>query len=147
MNIQPFVVAPKNYPHPLNAIGVKVTVLASNVDTQGYEITVQEGDEGTGPPPHSHNWDESFYVLKGEVEFSYGDKTGVGVPGTLLHLPAGTVHGFRFGVGGGTLIEITGQGGSASKLFTNIDKEIPPGPPDIPKLIGVLKQCGVSVAA
>ena len=44
-------------------------------------------------------------------------------------------------------VEITGQGGSASKLFTNIDKEIPPGPPDIPKLIDVLKQCGVSVAA
>lgn len=147
MNIQPFVVAAKNYPHPLNVIGVKVTVLASNAATQGYEITLQEGDEGSGPPPHSHNWDESFYVVRGKVEFSYGDKSGMGVPGTLLHLPAGTVHGFRFGAGGGAMIEFTGQGGFATKMFTNIDKEVPPGPPDIPKLIGVLRQYGVTVAA
>ncbi|MBI5911779.1 MAG: cupin domain-containing protein [Betaproteobacteria bacterium] len=147
MNIQPFVVIPKNYPHPLNVIGVKVTVLASNAATQGYEITMQEGDEGSGPPPHSHNWDESFYVVKGKVECSHGDKTVMAEPGTLVHLPAGTVHSFRFSVGGGAMIEISGPGGFASKIFTNIDKEIPPGPPDIPKLIGILQQHGVTVAA
>jgi len=147
MNIQPFVVIPNNYPHPLNVIGVKVTVLASNAATQGYEITMQEGDEGSGPPPHSHNWDESFYVVKGKVEYSHGDTTVMAEPGTLVHLPVGTVHSFRFGAGGGAMIEISGPGGFASKLFTTIDKEIPPGPPDIPKLIGILQQHGVTVAA
>ena len=55
---------------------------------------MQQADEGTGPPLHSHKWDESFYVLKDQVE----------------EVP-------------------------------------PPGPPDIPKVLEVLKQNGVTVAA
>jgi hypothetical protein len=31
-------------------------------------------------------------------------------------------------------------------MFTAIDKEITPGPPDIPKVLEVLKQNGVTVA-
>ena len=146
MENQPFVVTPKDYDRALNVVGTKVTVLASNAVTRGYEITFQQGDEGTGPPLHSHEWDEAFFVIKGEVEFRYGDKTALAVPGTLVHLPGGTVHGFRYGAGGGEILEITGQGGFASKMFTNIDQEIYPGPPDIPKVVEILKKNGVTVA-
>lgn len=146
MKTQPFVVTPKDYAPALNVVGEKITVLASNAATQGYEIFLQQGDEGTGPPPHSHNWDESFYVVKGKVEISYGGKTVMAAPGSLVHLPAGTVHSFHFGAGGGEMISVTGQTGLASRLFTNIDKEIPPGPPDIPKLIMVAQQNGVTIA-
>jgi quercetin dioxygenase-like cupin family protein len=146
MEPQPFVITPKDYDRALNVVGTKVTVLAPNTATHGYEITFQEGDEGTGPPPHSHNWDEAFYILKGEVEFTYGDTTVSCVPGTLIHLPGGTVHGFRYGAGGGQMLEITGQGGSAAKMFTNVDQEVPPGPPDVPKLIEILNRNGVTVA-
>lgn len=146
MKPQPFVVSPNDYDPPLNVLGTKVTVLASNVVTQGYEITLQQGDEGMGPPLHSHNWDESFYVLKGQIEFSYADKTVMCMPGTLVHVPAGTVHGFRYGEGGGEMFELTGQGGLATQMFTAISKEISPGSPDIPKVLEVLKQNGVTVA-
>ena len=146
MENQPFVVTPKDYDRALNVVGTKVTVLASNAATRGYEITFQQGDEGTGPPLHSHEWDEAFFVIKGEVEFRYGDTTALAVPGTLVHLPGGTVHGFRYGAGGGEILEITGQGGFASKMFTNIDQEISPGPPDIPKVVEILKKNGVTVA-
>ena len=147
MKTQPFVVTPEDYDPALNVLGCKVTVLASNAATQGYEITLAQGEEGMGPPLHSHNWDESFYVLKGKVEFSCAGKTVMCTPGTLVHVPTGTVHGFRFCAGGGEMLELTGQGGSATQMFTAIDKEIPPGPPDIPKVLEVLKQNGVTVAA
>ena len=147
MKAQPFVVTPADYDPALNVLGTKVTVLASNAATQSYEITLQRGDEGAGPPLHSHNWDESFYVLKGKVEFSCAGKTVMCTPGTLVHVPAGTVHGFRYGASGGELLELTGQGGFATQMFTAISKEIPPGPPDIPKVLEVLKQNGVTVAA
>ena len=55
MKAQPFVVTPADYDPALNVLGTKVTVLASNAATQSYEITLQQGDEGTGPPLHSHN--------------------------------------------------------------------------------------------
>jgi hypothetical protein len=60
MKARPFVVTPEDYGPALNVVGTSVTVLASNTETKAYEITLQQGDEGTGPPPHSHNWDESF---------------------------------------------------------------------------------------
>ena len=66
---EPFVVTPADYDPALNVIGTKVTVLASNAATQSYEITLQQGDEGMGPPLHSHNWDESFFILKGKSSF------------------------------------------------------------------------------
>ena len=147
MKAQSFIVTPKDYEIALNVLGTKVTVLASNTATQSYEITLQQGDEGTGPPPHSHNWDESFYVLKGKIEFTCAGKSEMCEPGTVVHVPAGTVHGFNFGAGGGEMLEFTGQGGFATQMFTAISKEIPPGPPDIPKVLEVLKQNGVTVAA
>ena len=147
MKATPFIVTPKDYEPALNVLGTKVTVLATHVTTQGYEITLQQGDEGTGPPPHSHNWDESFYVLKGQVEFICGDKSEMCVPGTLVHVPAGTIHGFRYGTGGGEMLELTGQGSLATQMFTALSKEIPHGPPDLPKVREVLAQNGVTVEA
>ena len=146
METQAFIVSPENYGPALDVLGTKVTVLASNTATQAYELTLQRGDEGTGPPPHSHDWDESFFVLKGKVEFSFEGRTKMCAPGTLVHLPAGTVHGFRYGAGGGEMLEFTGEGGFATQMFAAVSKEIAPGSPDIPKLLKVLKQNGVTVA-
>ena len=87
MKAQPFVVTPKDYDPALNVLGIKVTVLASNTATQAYEITRQQGEAGMGPPPHSHNWDESFYVIAGEVEFTCSGNTVVCRPVLLCTCP------------------------------------------------------------
>ena len=50
------------------------------------------------------------------------------MPGTLVHVPAGTMHGFRYVSGGGEMLELTGQGGFATQMFTAISKEILPAP-------------------
>ena len=145
MKAEPFVVSPKTYEPALNVLGVSVTVLASNVQTQGYELTLQSGDEGVGPPPHRHDWDETFFVLRGSVELSIDAKANLYGPGTLVHLPAGTVHGYRFGAGGGEMFEITGKGGNATRMFADISREVPPGPPDVPVLTTLLQQNGVTL--
>jgi quercetin dioxygenase-like cupin family protein len=143
---QPFVVTPDAYGRALNVVGERITVLASNASTQGYEIFLQQGEEGTGPPPHSHDWDESFFVIKGNVDISYGDQTVNAKPGTLVHLPAGSIHGFRFGAGGGEMVSVTSQNGQAAHLFATLDQEIEVDSPDIPKLIAVAGKYGVTVA-
>jgi hypothetical protein len=53
MSIQPIVVRPDQHEPTLNVVGTQVTVLASNAATQSYGITLQQGEEGTGPPPPS----------------------------------------------------------------------------------------------
>lgn len=143
--IEPFIIKPADYQSELNVIGIKVTVLAANSATQAYEITLQKGEGGMGPPPHKHAWDESFYVLNGSVEFSCGNLTEVCPAGTLVHVPANTVHAFQFIGEGGEMLEFTGSGGNATRMFSAVDEAIPPGPPDLPRVVEVLKQNGVEV--
>jgi quercetin dioxygenase-like cupin family protein len=119
---------PGQHAPALHVVGTKVTVLASNQATQSYGITLQQGDEGTGPPPHSHDQDESFYVLKGKVEFLCEGMTYMCMPGTLVHGPRRTVHGFRYGASGGQMFEITGKDTLAAQMFTAVDNEIPVPP-------------------
>jgi quercetin dioxygenase-like cupin family protein len=140
----PFIVMPGHAPRPLNIVGEKLTVLASSAQTGGYEIFLQVGPEGSGPPPHSHPWDESFYVIKGEIAFGIDQRESIGVPGTLVHLPAGTTHWFRFGKGGGEMISMTSREG-ASRLFTDMDREISPEEPDLGKLIEIGQRYGLTV--
>ena len=145
MTMRPFVLPPEQRERALNVLGTQVTVLASNTATQSYGITLQQGDEGTGPPPHRHDWDEAFFVLKGVIEFVCDGKVSTCTPGTLVHVPRGTVHGFTYGGGGGQMLEITGQGALAAQMFAAVDREIPVGPPDLPRVLEVLGRNGVTV--
>ena len=145
MGTKPFILKPGDRRAALNVVGVQVTILASEEAIQDQEITVQSGPEGTGPPPHSHDWDETFYVTRGQVEFACGGEPALCPVGTLVHVPAGTVHSFRFGSGGGEMFEITGKGSHAAAMFSAVDRQIPPGPLDLEKAIGVLTENGVTV--
>jgi quercetin dioxygenase-like cupin family protein len=126
-------------PSGLNVVGEKITILASGAQTGSYEIFHQAGPEGSGPPPHNHPWDEAFYVLRGQIAFGLGEQEMVASPGTLVHLPAGTTHWFRFGAGGGEMLSMTNREG-ASHLFTEIDQEIAPDAPDLAKLVGIARR-------
>jgi quercetin dioxygenase-like cupin family protein len=131
----PFTVASDNQ-RPLRIVGEELTVLASGAQTGSYEIFRQVGPEGSGPPPHTHPWDESFYVINGEITFGIDGREELAVRGTLVHFPAGTTHGFRFGKGGGEMLSMTSREG-ASHLFVALDREISPDQPDLTKLVEV----------
>lgn len=147
MNAEPFVVRPQDYPPALSVVGVDVTVLASNAVTGGYELTLQEGVPGAGPPQHRHDWDESFFVIRGSVHFNYAGKTALAAAGTLVHLPAGTVHGFHFGDEGGALLEMTAAGGGATAMFAQVSKLTGVAPPEPAELLGVFAANGVTFPA
>ena len=142
---QPLVVDTDHAPRALNVVGEKITVLASGAQTGSYEIFHQAGLKGSGPPPHSHPWDEAFYVLRGTIVFGVGDEELIAQPGTLVHLPAGTTHWFRFGEGGGEIVSVTSHEGS-SNLFADIDREVSPDKPNIGKLIEIAARHGASIA-
>ena len=144
MAVKPFVVAPKDYAPALDIVGEHVTVLASGEATEGYEIFLQRGPEGSGPPAHSHPWDESFYVVKGQVDFGIDGESTTASPGTLVHLPAGTVHWFRFGRGGAEMVSMTSRLG-ASKLFTDLAREVAPIDPDMGKFVEVGTRHGLKL--
>lgn len=147
MATKPFILRPGDRKPVLNAIGVQITVLASEGAIEDQQVTVQAGPEGAGPPPHSHDWDETFYVIRGQVDFVCAGEAASCSAGTLVHVPAGTVHAFSFGPGGGEMFEVTGKRSSAIEAFTALDREIPPGPPDLARAVEVLAENGVTVHA
>jgi quercetin dioxygenase-like cupin family protein len=136
MTAQPFVVSRQDRTQPLNVVGEHITVLASAAQTGSYEIFFQAGPEGSGPPPHNHPWDEAFYVLHGEVAFGVGDRESLAVEGTLVQVPGGTTHWFRYGRGGGEMLTMT-SGEGASAFFTDVDRNVSPENPDLGKFIGI----------
>jgi quercetin dioxygenase-like cupin family protein len=147
MQAQAFILPSQDRPRALNVLGTHITVLADNARTQAHEITLQEGLEGSGPPPHTHPWHESFYVIRGQVQFHCAGRDVIAGPGTLVHVPAGTVHGFRYGAGGGSMLEIAGAGAAATAMFTALSDELPPGPPDLSSVVDLLRRFRVEVAA
>jgi quercetin dioxygenase-like cupin family protein len=141
MTYGPFVVTPKDRDRPLSVAGEQVTVLASGARTGSYEIFLQRGPAGSGPPPHNHDWDESFYVTSGRLEFGLAERTMTGTPGTLVHVPAGTTHWFRF-TEDGEMISMTSREG-ASRFFADVDREVPPGNPQ--GIVAVATRHGLKV--
>lgn len=141
----PFVVKPDQAASPLRIVGEEITVLAPGAQTGGYEVFRQAGPEGSGPPPHNHPWDESFYIIKGEIAFGIEANEMMAVPGTLVHLPAGTTHWFRFGKGGGEMISMTSREG-ASRMFADIAREVSPENPDLGKLVEVGLRHGLRIS-
>lgn len=138
------IIVDKNAGPNLNVVGEQITVLASSAQTGSYEVFHQVGAEGSGPPPHSHPWDEAFYVTRGEITFGVGEKTAAGRAGTFVHVPAGSMHWFRFGAGGGEMVSVASRG-NASRMFTDFDREISPQQPDLGKLIEIAARHGANI--
>lgn len=137
------IIPPAERPAGLSVLGTTVTVLHRGEDG---DVTHQRGAEGMGPPPHRHPWSESFYVLEGSVVFTCDGVTQVAGPGAFVHSSAGSLHGFRYGPGGGAILEFTGPGSRSAAMFAEISEHIPPGPPDLAALLAITGRHGARFA-
>jgi quercetin dioxygenase-like cupin family protein len=70
-----------------------VTIRVDLPELSAHEI---EFDSTFEVPPHQHGHVDAMYVLHGEVEFLDGENTIRARPGTLIAVPAGAQHGFRY---------------------------------------------------
>jgi quercetin dioxygenase-like cupin family protein len=100
----------------------KITILADNSQTGSYEVYLHDAPEGAGPPPHSHPWDEAFYVMQGTVDFNCDGVESTVTVGGFVHVPAGIVHSFRYASSTAQILGVT-SGKGASAMFTAIDRE------------------------
>ena len=80
----------------LSLVGDSYTVLVSGNQTQGrYCLIDMLVPDGSGPPPHRHDFEEMFTLLEGEVQFTFRGQT-VNVPqGATVNIPANAPHQFR----------------------------------------------------
>ena len=80
--------------HPDEGEGIRQhRVLAELPELEAVELRF--GPDFT-VEPHTHaDHADAFWVLEGEVEFTYEDERHRAGPGTWFVAPLGTVHGFR----------------------------------------------------
>jgi quercetin dioxygenase-like cupin family protein len=82
-------------PH-IGLVGDTYTILLDGKDTAGrYCLIDMHIPPGGGPPPHRHDFEETFTLLEGELEFTFrGVKQTVRASATI-HIPANAPHQFR----------------------------------------------------
>jgi mannose-6-phosphate isomerase-like protein (cupin superfamily) len=73
-----------------------VEFLARTADTPRFTFGIIELAAGRVLEQHVHTGeDDAFYILEGELTFTFGDEEASAPPGTFVLVPPGVEHGFR----------------------------------------------------
>ena len=122
-------------------------------DESGGKATIVEFTipVGAAPPLHTHDCDETVYVVDGTLKYHIGGETLDGAPGSVFHIPAGTEEFFE----PTSPLKIIGvyHGGSMDKFFAEAGepaqkREIPPpltAPPDIERIAEIGARHGLKL--
>jgi len=82
-------------PH-LGIVGDTYTIVLSGEETAGrFCLIDMHVPPGGGPPPHRHDFGESFLVVEGQVEATFRGQRRVVSAGETIHIPANAPHQFR----------------------------------------------------
>ena len=82
-------------PH-IGVVGDTYTILLSGDDTAGrFCLIDMHIPPGGGPPPHRHDFEETFTLLEGELEFTFRGKKMTAKAGDTVHIPANAPHVFH----------------------------------------------------
>jgi quercetin dioxygenase-like cupin family protein len=82
-------------PH-IGIVGDTYTIVLGGKDTAGrFCLIDMHIPPGGGPPPHRHDFEETFSLLKGELEFAFRGKKSTVRAGETIHIPANAPHQFQ----------------------------------------------------
>ena len=117
---------------------------ALNADWSLFEMSVPEK---SGPPLHSHPWDEAYYLLSGELAFEVD-----GVPyrlraGDYLNIAAGTPHTLCGVSATPTRVLVWAFPGGMEEFFRELNSEIKSMPEDLPKVLDIAAKHRLAVIA
>ena len=82
-------------PH-IGLVGDTYTILLSGADTDGrFCLIDMHIPPGGGPPPHRHDFEETFTLLEGEMEATFRGVSSTVRAGETIHIPANAPHQFH----------------------------------------------------
>jgi len=86
---------PDNLAH-IGLVGDTYTVTVSGEQTAGrFCVIDMHIPPGGGPPPHRHDFEETFIVLEGEMVATFRGHKSIVRAGETLHIPANAPHQFH----------------------------------------------------
>lgn len=85
----------QSLPH-IGVAGGTYTITVPGEATAGrFSVIDMHIFPGGGPPPHRHDFEETFLLLSGEMEATFRDQKVTVKAGETLHIPANAPHQFR----------------------------------------------------
>ena len=115
----------------LFVLGETLRPLLTNAMGSSIEIFDTSGPANSGPPAHTHRWEEVYLVLAGELQVTIGDgEPRVLSAGDIAHVPAGTQHAYRNITDDCHFLTIVTRG-NAARFFEQVASEVEMNPPDI----------------
>lgn len=82
-------------PH-IGMVGDTYTILLGGKDTAGrFCLIDMHIPPGGGPGPHRHDFEETFILVEGELEFVFRGEAKTACAGETVHIPANAPHVFR----------------------------------------------------
>ena len=80
----------------LGVVGDTYTILLSRADTAGrFTLIDMHVPTGGGPPPHRHDFEETFILLDGELQATFRWEKRIVRAGETIHIPANAPHQFH----------------------------------------------------
>ncbi len=81
-------------PH-IGVVGDTYTILLRGTDTNGHFCLIDMYVfPGSGPPPHRHDFEETFTMLEGQLDFIFRGEKLVVQTGETINVPANAPHQF-----------------------------------------------------
>jgi mannose-6-phosphate isomerase-like protein (cupin superfamily) len=119
----------------LNVLGMPLRFLCDARETGGtWSLFEEEVPLGMGPPPHRHDWDEAYYVLDGEVDFTIDGAPARSRPGDFNYFPRNTIHSFKGASSSPAHVLIFAAPAHASEFFEEVSTEVRNLPDDLRKI-------------
>lgn len=122
-------------------------LVSSRQNAEKFALSHAQADYNGGVPPHIHDReDETFYIMKGLIEFGVGDHLIVAGPGDTVFAPRGIPHTWRCvsPEGSDFLVLLTpGDNFEAFGMEMAHQQIVPSDPESIAKLVALSEQYGI----
>jgi quercetin dioxygenase-like cupin family protein len=93
---RPLVIAQADQLPHIGLVGDTYTTLLTARDTAGrFCLIDMHVPPGGGPPPHRHDFEETFILLEGELQATFRGQKSLVKAGDTVHIPANAPHQFH----------------------------------------------------
>ena len=128
----------------LNVLGMPLRMLCESCETGGaWSLFEEDVPLGMGPPPHRHDWDEAYYILAGEIEFTIDGELVTSSTGDFNYLPRNTVHGFKGASPSPARVLIFAAPAHGSEFFEEVSAQVKSVPDDLRKVPEIGRRHGI----
>ena len=123
-------------PH-IGLVGDTYTITVTGAQTGGRFCVIDMHIlPGGGPPPHRHDFDETFIVLEGEMEATFRGKRTIVKAGDTVNIPANAPHRFHNISANATRVLCISSPAGLDEFFTEVGTPVATRTTLPPKLEG-----------